>query len=102
VVASLEIAKTLYKTPALVSHRVRCGKPNCRCATGEGHGPYWFLHWRDGSIQRRRYVRRAEVAAVRTIIERRQRQDRARRRTVALARAELRGLRAWLRDLGAD
>lgn len=35
---ALEIAKTLYKTPIFVSHRVRCGKPTCRCATGEGHG----------------------------------------------------------------
>lgn len=21
---------------------IRCGKPNCRCATGDGHGPYWY------------------------------------------------------------
>ena len=33
---------------------VRCGKPRCRCATGLGHGPYWYrarhdragVHWR--------------------------------------------------------
>ena len=81
--SALEIAKTLYKTPALVSHRVQCGKPDCRCATGEGHGPYWFLHWRQGGIQRRRYVRQADVEAVRAVIERRQRHDRETRRLVA-------------------
>ena len=97
--SSLEIAQTLYKTPALVSHRVRCGKVGCRCATGEGHGPYAFLHWREGTVQRRRYVRQADVAAVRAVIERRRRHDRARRRSLAGALADLRRLGRWLRDL---
>ena len=96
---ALEIAKTLYKTPALVSHRVRCGKPNCRCATGDGHGPYAFLLWREGGVQRRRYVRRADVAAVRAVIERRRRHDQERRRALASSLADLRSLRAWLREL---
>jgi hypothetical protein len=26
---------------------IRCGKPNCWCAEGEGHGPYWYAYWRD-------------------------------------------------------
>ena len=33
-VSTLELAETLYKTPALVAHTVRCGKPACRCADG--------------------------------------------------------------------
>ena len=78
---------------------MRCGKPTCRCAGGQGHGPYWFLHWREGAIQRRRYVRHAEVAAVRAVIERRQDADREARRVVALALADLRRLRAWVREL---
>ena len=98
---SLEIAKTLYKTPALVRHRVRCGKPTCHCATDAGHGPYWFLHWREGAIQRRRYVRQADLAGVRAVIERRRRDDHAARLALALAWAELRRMRAWLRDLSA-
>ena len=100
--SALEIAKTLYKTPALLSHRVRCGKPHCRCATGEGHGPYWFLHWREGGVQRRRYVRQADVEAVRKAIERRQRDRREARRAVAEANAYLREVRRWLRDLTTD
>jgi hypothetical protein len=94
-----EFAKTLYKTPALVSHRVRCGKPNCRCATGEGHGPYHFLVWREGGIQRRRYVQQTDVAAVRAVIDGRQRRDREARWLVALAVGDLREMRKWLRDL---
>jgi hypothetical protein len=86
-VSAETLAKTLYKTPALVGHRVRCGKPHCRCATGQGHGPYWFLHWRDGGTQRRRYVRQADVAAVRTVIERRRAVAREARWAVAEAEA---------------
>jgi len=25
----------------------KCGKPGCKCNTGEGHGPYWYSY--DGS-----------------------------------------------------
>ena len=97
--SAIEVAETLYKTPALVSHRVRCGRPTCRCAADEGHGPYWFLHWREGGTQRRRYVRQADVAAVRAVVERRRRDDREARLARTLALADLRRLRAWLREL---
>ena len=100
--SALEFAETFYKTAALVRHRVRCGKPTCRCADGQGHGPYSFLHWRDGTSQRRRYVRQADAAAVRRVIERRHRDDRAARLAAAFAGADLRRLRAWLRDLERD
>jgi hypothetical protein len=36
---------------------VRCGKPNCRCRTGPGHGPYLYRVWRDERGRRRvRYL----------------------------------------------
>jgi len=98
----LEFAETFHKTPTLVRHRVRCGKPTCRCATGEGHGTYWFLRWREDGVQRRRYVRQADAAAVRAVIARRQRDDREARRAVAAASEDLRRLRTWLRELEAD
>ena len=97
--SALEVAETLYKTPALVFHRVRCGKPTCRCATAEGHGPFAFLSWREAGTQRRRYVRRADVDAVGAVVERRRRAEREARRAAALALADLRRLRAWLREL---
>ncbi len=25
--------------------KVKCGKPNCKCATGEKHGPYWYAYY---------------------------------------------------------
>ena len=97
----LEVANLLYKTPALVCHRVRCGKPNCRCAAGEGHGPYHFLLWREGAIQRRRYVRPADLPAVRAALERRRRQRAAERFAFADDLALLRRLEALRRELDA-
>ena len=98
----LELAETLYKTPALAHHRVRCGKPNCKCAGGEGHGPYHYLLWREGRVQRRRYVRQADVAAVQAVVARRRAADRAVRLAAALAWDDLRRLGAWLRELERD
>ncbi len=94
-----ETAETLYKTPALVSHHVRCGKPTCRCTTGEGHGPYWFLYWREGTTQRRRYVPAADVEAVHRVVEARRTVEQAERCAVAGSLETWRGMQRWLRDL---
>ena len=84
-----EIAKSLYKIPALLTTWTRCGKPHCRCREGHLHGPYHALHWRDGVVQRRRYVRAADVPAVQAVLEQRRHQRRAERLAHALS------LRSW-------
>jgi len=33
------ITKTLHPYPRYI----RCGKKNCKCASGKGHGPYWYV-----------------------------------------------------------
>jgi hypothetical protein len=35
---------------------VRCGKENCRCANGKGHGPYWYAFWSENGQTRCRYI----------------------------------------------
>jgi hypothetical protein len=87
--AATEIAKSLYKIPALLTTWTRCGKPRCRCREGHLHGPYHALHWRDRTIQRRRYVRAADVPAVQAILEKRREQRAADRLAHALS------LRSW-------
>ena|SRR5947209_290659 len=42
------------KTYRLVS--IRCGKENCKCANGKGHGPYWYAFWSEGGQTRCCYV----------------------------------------------
>ena len=35
----------------------KCGKPTCRtCRQGQGHGPYWYAYWRDGSRLKSGYI----------------------------------------------
>ena len=44
--------------------RVRCGKPNCRCARGHYHVAYYHIVKSDG-VRYQRYIRRADVRAMR-------------------------------------
>jgi hypothetical protein len=97
-----EIAKTLYKIPALLTTWTRCGKPRCRCREGHIHGPYHALHWRDGTIQRRRYVRATDVPAVRAILEKRREQRAAERLALALSLRSWRELSGWIAEYEAS
>ena len=39
-----------------LQHR-KCGKASCStCRNGQGHGPYWYAYWREGSRLRSGYV----------------------------------------------
>jgi hypothetical protein len=37
--------------------RVRCGKPSCKCSTGELHGPYHYHRTWAGNGYQRSYIR---------------------------------------------
>ena len=40
----------------LVDEYVKCGKKNCRCASGDLHGPYYYhYYWNKGKL-RKKYV----------------------------------------------
>jgi hypothetical protein len=39
----------------------KCGKPNCRCARGKLHGPYYYRYWREGGRLRKEYIPRREA-----------------------------------------
>ena len=82
------------RSGSLQRQRVRCGKPNCKCARGEFHeGYYLFLSSRAGLSKL--YVRRADVPAVRAVIAERRRAARA-------WRSELNEARAFLRRMMSD
>lgn len=35
----------------------KCGKPTCgTCKESQGHGPYWYAYWREGSRLRSGYI----------------------------------------------
>lgn len=50
---------------ALIVQRRRCGKPGCRCARGELHGPYVFLTIRRSTGRRLLYIPAALATEVR-------------------------------------
>ena len=53
------------RSPGVLRAEFRtCGKPNCRCARGEPHGPYLYRRWREGGRQRRSYVKPTAAAQV--------------------------------------
>jgi hypothetical protein len=42
----------------------KCGKPTCStCREGQGHGPYWYAYWREGSRLRSGYIGKAPPEA---------------------------------------
>lgn len=53
---------------SLVEQLRRCGKVSCRCAKGDGHGPYAYLTPRRGRGMK--YVPAAVVASVRACLRR--------------------------------
>jgi len=54
---------------ALQRQMRRCGKPGCRCAEGELHGPYIYVSVRTGHRSRLLYVPTEAVEAVTRRVE---------------------------------
>ena len=81
---------------------VRCGKPNCKCASrdpGDLHGPYYYRFWREGGRLRKQYVPLDEVDAVRAACPRRRVAEARRKRRAQAHRDRLRAQRDDLRDV---
>lgn len=97
--AVTESVETLPKTPAVCVQWVRCGKPGCRCARGDLHGPYHYLFWREGGRLRKRYARAADAAAVAAACHARRDRERRWRRLVRADRRTWQGLVAELREV---
>lgn len=50
-----------------------CGKPNCACAQGEKHGPYYVLSSRSGGEGAFVYLKEDQVSRVRDLVNRHRR-----------------------------
>ena len=100
--SATEVAKTLYKTPTLLTTWTRCGKVNCQCNAGHLHGPDHALYWRDGAEQRRRYVPARYLSAVQAILEERRDQRRLERQIHAHSLRMWRQLRHLAQDVEAQ
>lgn len=54
----------------------QCGKPNCKCANGLLHGPYYYRFWYEFGQQRKTYVKKADVLSVKVACDTRRREQR--------------------------
>lgn len=55
---------------SLVEQTRRCGKPGCRCAEGDPHGPYAYLASKTAGRGRMKYVPSSLITAVRARLAR--------------------------------
>lgn len=90
-------AETLPKILAGGVHLqwVRCGRPGCRCASGQLHGPYHYLLWREQGRLRKRYLKVADVDSVRACCELR----RLHRRELSVSQEEWRQMADTVRHV---
>lgn len=49
-------AQTEQPKGAICAQWKRCGRPNCRCASGQLHGPYYYRFYREGGRLRKEYL----------------------------------------------
>lgn len=98
---SKKTGKSLHKivtTPArrfaVCAQYVKCGKPNCKCASGQSHGPYFAAFWKENGRMCKRYIRLADVEQMRELSE----QPRLLLREIAENNARLRQLKAFMRE----
>jgi hypothetical protein len=92
-----KMPEMLHKIPlagVVCEQWFRCGRPGCRCARGQRHGPYYCRLWRENGRLRKAYVKRSQVEQVRAQCEAR----RQPRRDLKAAWATWRELRATVRE----
>ena len=61
-----------------------CCRPHCACHEGKRHGPRCYISITEGAGQRQRYVRKADVAAVRAGVRQYHRLQEIARRITAI------------------
>jgi hypothetical protein len=83
----------------VIEQRVRCGKPNCRCATGERHAAF-YRYWTEDGRQRKAYVRQTDLEGTRAACARWKEADAAKAALLSSTKADVvrADVRAMLRS----
>jgi hypothetical protein len=53
---------------SLIKKYVKCGKERCRCTEGQGHGPVYYLSFKEEGATKLIYIPRAQAETVRSQI----------------------------------
>ena len=54
---------------SVIEKYVKCGKGNCRCTEGEGHGPVYYLSFKEKGVTKLIYLPHDEVDKVKHQVE---------------------------------
>ena len=73
---------------------IKCGRSNCHCASGDGHGPYYYRVITANGRKRKEYVRKSELSAIQAGIDKHREQRAEARRTNQEANESLRMLKS--------
>ena len=90
------LPKTLPGT--VCAQMIRCGKPNCKCARGDLHGPYFYHFTRQGGLLVKRYVRASDATRMRVACQARRKEEKRRRASTHASRRDLAALLDCLRE----
>ncbi len=99
----IKTAKVLPKTASeiinggLYIQRVRCGKQNCKCASGKTHSAYYFFSRRNGKLIKT-YVRKSDVKAFSELVKAATNERAERRQSSRSSRELLKRLRESMRE----
>ena len=83
----------------LNARMVRCGQPNCTCAKGNLHGPYYVYRLRRFGERHSKYVKKADVLAVKLAVETGRAERKRARQELRETIKALRGFRYGLLEL---
>src|SRR5437588_12698385 len=53
----------------LVGEMIRCGRANCKCASGSLHGPYYYRVWMMRGRRFKTYVKKADLERIKAGID---------------------------------
>ena len=76
---------------------VRCGKPNCKCSSGNTHSAYYFFTRHNGKLTKF-YIRKAEIVGFSSLVKQATAKARDQRQAVRSANELLKTFRISLMD----
>jgi hypothetical protein len=92
--------KTLPKMLRGSVHRQfkKCGKPNCKCASGKLHGAYYYHFARVNGKLKKRYLKADEVEQIQIACIKRRRDEKQRRARLQTDWEQLREIRTEMSE----
>jgi hypothetical protein len=69
-----ETPKTQTLPGFIETRYIKCGRSNCHCTTGKGHGPYHYWVYKSGNRKFKKYVKRDDLPIISARIDERRRQ----------------------------